>query len=60
VRQQELLQMNKHVIDTGKYVGERVYLRNMNDPRSKPGKVRIGPAKTVQVNSGFLGSTQGF
>jgi hypothetical protein len=32
----------------------------MNDPRSKPGKVEIGPAKTVQVNSGFLGSTQGF
>jgi hypothetical protein len=26
----------------------------VNDPRSKPGKVRIGSAKTVQVNSGFL------
>jgi hypothetical protein len=26
----------------------------VNDPRSKPGKVRIGSAKTVQVNNGFL------
>jgi len=26
----------------------------MNDPRTKPGKAKIGSAKTVQVNSGFL------
>jgi hypothetical protein len=32
----------------------------MNDQRSKPGKVGIGPAKTVQVNSGFLGSPKVF
>jgi len=55
-----LLRKNGQVIDTEKYAGDGVYQRNMNDPRLKPGKVEIGPAKTVQVNSGFLGGTQGF
>jgi hypothetical protein len=32
----------------------------MNDQQQTPGKARVGSAKTVQVNSGFLGSTQGF
>ena len=31
----------------------------MNDQRQKPGKAKVGSAKAVQVNNGFLGSAKG-